>query len=55
VGIGVLPSESFQNSEPSGSARKAAEVWSAGCGVSEAAAGPSPLPFSPWQGEQLVM
>jgi len=34
---------------------KAAEVWSAGFGVNEAAAGPSPLPFSPWQGAQLVI
>jgi hypothetical protein len=32
-----------------------AEVWSAGLGVSDAAATPSPFPFAPWQGEQFAM
>src|SRR5690349_610594 len=54
-GMAPRPLLIFQKSSPSVSAATRADVQSAGFGGgSAAAAGPSPLPFAPWQVTQLV-
>jgi hypothetical protein len=49
------PFEIFQKSSPSDSFFTVFDVQLAGFGFSATAAGPSPLPFSPWQDAQLVL
>ena len=49
----MCPSDNFQKIAPSVSLWTDVEEWSAGGGLSEAAAEPSPFPLSPWQGVQF--
>src|SRR5579864_2927270 len=54
-GATVPPTEVRQNQYPSGSFAWIGVMKSAGLGLSEPAAGPSPAPSAPWHGAQLAL